>query len=82
MDSFQQMTQRLENEFAMDRQKVNSQIGDSVRLCLKEFNKKANYQIILSNTAMDNVLLAKEKYDITNDILNMLNSRYTPDAKK
>lgn len=67
---------RLDDEFRREQQKLNNQLADSVRLVIKEYNKKANYQMVLSNSGMDNVLYAKDKYDITSEILDMLNKRY------
>lgn len=74
----QQMAQRLQTEFAQEQQRMNEQITDSVRANLKLYNKTANYDIIFSDRAMDNVLIAKDKYDITDEILVLLNSRYKP----
>ena len=67
---------RLDDEFRREQQKLNNQLADSVRIVIKEYNKKANYQMVLSNSGMDNILYAKDKYDITAEILSMLNSRY------
>lgn len=78
---FENTAARLEQELAMEQIKYNNQLADSVRVSIKEFNKKANYQIIFSNSRMDNILLAKEKYDITNQVLNLLNSRHTKSEK-
>jgi len=72
----EQTAARLEQDLAMEQLKYNVQLADSVRACIKEFNKTANYQIIFSNSRMDNILLAKEAYDVTTPVLNMLNSRY------
>lgn len=76
------LAQKFQEEYAREQQKMNGQIADSVRLCLKEFNKKANYQIIFSNAGLDNILLAKDSYDITEKIIKILNSRYKPEASK
>lgn len=80
----QQMVQRLQTEFAQEQQRMNEQVTDSVRANLKLYNKTANYEIIFSDRAMDNVLIAKDKYDITDEILVLLNSRYksTESSKK
>ena len=78
---FEQTANRLDNELAMEQMKYNSQLADSVRICIKEYNKTANYHIVFSNTGLDNILYAKDKYDITNQILNMLNGRYVPSKK-
>lgn len=73
----EQHAARLDNELGMEQMKINSQLADSVRICIKEFNKKANYQIIFSNSGLDNILFAEDKYDITNDVIKLLNNRYT-----
>ena len=56
---------------------LNNQLADSVRICIKEFNKTANYHMILSNSGLDNVLYAKEKYNITDKVIELLNKRHT-----
>jgi Skp family chaperone for outer membrane proteins len=43
---------------------------------LKEFNADGRYHVILSNTAKDNVLMANEQYDITDEVVAGLNARY------
>ena len=48
---------------------------------MKAYNKDKQYDIILSK-AGDNILFADKKYDITQDIINGLNKRYKPSAKK
>jgi len=73
----EQTAARLEQELAMEQIKYNNQLADSVKVCIKEYNKTANYQIIFSNSRMDNILLAKDSYDITTQVLNLLNNRYT-----
>lgn len=78
----EQTAARMDNELAMEQMKINSQLADSVRLCIKEFNKTANYQIIFSNSGLDNILYAKEKYNITNEVINLLNKRHVSAPKK
>lgn len=77
----EQLAGRLRNELDMEQLKYNNQLADSVQVCIAEFNKKSNYQMILSNTGMNNVLYAQKKYDITDQILKLLNSRYVPEKK-
>ena len=73
----EQMATRLDDELRMEQIKVNNQLADSVRICIKEFNKTANYHMILSNSGLDNVLYAKEKYNITDKVIELLNKRHT-----
>jgi outer membrane protein len=79
--NLQQFMQRTQNDIALEQQRVNEQVADSVRLGVELFNNTANYQIIFSNSGLNNVLLAKQSYDITQDILKLLNGRYVPESK-
>lgn len=78
----EQTAGRLDNELGMEQMKVNSQLADSVRICIREYNKKANYQIIMSNSGLDNILFAQDKYNITNEVIKLLNQRYASETAK
>lgn len=71
----QQMNQQLTQELVAAQQKVSEQLRDTIDVFLKEYNKKHNFQVILSNTANDNVMIAKEGYDITSEVIELLNKR-------
>lgn len=75
---YQVMAERLAQEFALEQQKLNIELGDTVKIRLAEFNKDKGYQIIFSNTAADNILHADKKYDITNEVIAFLNKKYGP----
>lgn len=77
-EEYQRMAQQLGNELGLERQKLNIQLSDSVREALKDFNRNKNFEVILSNTASDNILLAHPKYDITDEVIVYLNKRYGP----
>ena len=59
----------------LENQKLNVQLADSLTNYLKEFNADGRYHVILSNTAKDNVLMAAEQYDITDEVVAGLNAR-------
>ncbi len=77
-EEYQKMAQQLSNELGLEQQKLNIQLSDSIRGALKDFNKSKNFEVILSNTASDNILIAHPKYDITDDVIAFLNKRYGP----
>ncbi|MDP4271901.1 MAG: OmpH family outer membrane protein [Bacteroidota bacterium] len=76
----QQLDQRLSSALVAEQQKMNERLRDSVNSFLKEYNKTKGYHMILSNTAFDNVLYAQDAYNITDEVIDMLNKRYQ--AKK
>jgi outer membrane protein len=75
---YQQIAQKLSQEFAIEQQKLNIQLADTIKANLVEFNKDKNYEIIFSNTASDNILYADKKYDITQEVIRFLNNKYGP----
>ncbi|NLZ95355.1 MAG: OmpH family outer membrane protein [Bacteroidales bacterium] len=77
-EEYQRMAQKLSNELGIEQQKLNIQLSDSIRGALQVFNNRRNYEMILGNTASDNLLLAHPKYDITDDVIVFLNKRYGP----
>ena len=81
----QQNLQKLERELTaklMSEQNINNKrLFDSVTNYLKEYNATRNYSLILSTTAGGNVLFSKNGLDITQEIIDGLNARYTPKKK-
>lgn len=77
-EEYQRMAQQLSNELGLEQQKLNIQLSDSISSALEDFNENRNYELILSNTASDNILLAHPKYDVTQEVIVFLNKRYGP----
>ena len=80
-NDLQALQARLENELASETAKFNEALRDSLQNFLLVYNKDKKYDLILSK-AGDNILYAETKYDITQDVINGLNRRYKPAAKK
>ena len=68
---------KLSQDLLMERQKLNEQLRDTVVSKLKVYNKEKGYQVIFSNTDKDNILLAGDSYDITNELIDLLNKSYS-----
>ena len=71
----QELEAKLTQDIMLENQKLNLQLADSVTNFLKEFNADGRFHIILSNNAKDNVLMASEQYDITNEVISGMNKR-------
>jgi outer membrane protein len=72
---------RMEEELNQEQIKLNQQMSDTVVNILKEFNRVKKYQIIFANFGKDNILYSEEAYNITSEILEYLNQRYTTTEK-
>ena len=71
----QELEAKLTQDIMLENQKLNVQLADSLTNYLKEFNADGRYHVILSNTAKDNVLMAADQYDITDEVVAGLNAR-------
>lgn len=71
----QQLEGNLSKQLMEQQEKMTSQLRDTINAFFKEYNKDGKYEMIISNTANDNVLYSKNTYDITNEVVKMLNDR-------
>ena len=74
----QQLQEKLSKELADENQKNSLQLRDSINSFLKIYNKTKGYSLIISNSGFDNLLYADKAFDITQEIVDGLNARYTP----
>ena len=83
----QQELQNLEQikteELMTEQQTISLQLRDSINNAIKIVNASGKYHIILTQSVLnDNVLFSAPEYDITMDVLEILNSRYESNEKK
>lgn len=69
----QDLDARLTKELMSKQQKMNEQLKASIDSIILEFNKDNKYHLILSNTGNDNILYGNKAYNITNEILKLMN---------
>ncbi len=74
----QELNQRMTNELMSESQRMSELLRDTLVSQLKAFNKDRGFQIIMSNTGGDNILLAEDAYDITAELIEMMNKIYAP----
>ena len=75
---YQQLADRLSQEFMLEQQKMNIQMEDTIKARMVEFNRDKNYEIIFSNISTSTLIYAKDKYDITDEVVQFLNNKYGP----
>mgnify|MGYP000690530825 CR=1 FL=1 len=78
----QNLGNKLQSELMSENEKNSLQLRDSINAFLKEYNKTKGYSMIISNTGFDNLLYADSIYNITKEIVDGLNARYSSPAKK
>ena len=78
----QALSNKLQSELMSENEKNSLQLRDSINAFLKEYNKTHGYSLIFSNTGFDNLLYADSAFNITKEIVDGLNARYSSPAKK
>lgn len=75
---FQELNQRLSNDMMKQQAEMNKLLSDSIMKQVHEWNRTVGkYRLIISNAGNDNLLYADEAFDITNRVVEYLNSKYT-----
>lgn len=72
----QQLAAKLNNEFNEEQARINEEARDSIQAFLKTYNQTKKYDYVMIK-AGDNLLIANPRYNITKDIVNGLNKRYS-----
>jgi len=73
------LNQKLTDELAKDEQRMQKQLYDSVKLVTDLYNQEFKYQIIFNSATSVSIITADKSIDITQDIVKLLNKRYSND---
>lgn len=76
----EQAAAKAEQEMAIEQMNLQQQLQDTINIALKEFNN-GKYQMIFSNAGASTFFYIDESYDITQEVIDFLNSRYIPDSE-
>lgn len=76
-EDLQQRNNKLSQDLMVAQQKIGEELRDSIYSYLQEFNKERKFEMILSNTGNDNILIANSAYNITKEVTEGLNKRYS-----
>ena len=75
-DELEQLNMKLQNDLAQEQMVMNARLSDTIQAVLKKYNEEKKFELILSNTMHDNILIDNPAYDITNELVEILNARY------
>ena len=77
----QKLGERMTQELMAEQQNVLQILNDSVSNSIAVFNADKRYQLIFTNTSGDNLLYYDTSYDITKELIEFMNSRYSGAGK-
>ncbi len=72
----QNMQNDLSNELAQEQNDLQIKLINQLDSFLLRYNERENYDYIIKKHAASEVLIANTKYDITEEVLEMLNKEY------
>lgn len=75
----QQESEKMQMDLQHDQLKMNERLRDTIISNLKIYNQSKKYQVILTGEA---VLYGEDYYDVTAEVVEYLNARYTPASTK
>ena len=68
------LRQKLSADFMAEQAALTQQLQDSVQQYLREYNADGHYHLVLNDAVLMNKVAG---YDITNEVIEALNARYT-----
>ena len=68
------LRQKLSADFMEEQAALTQQLQDSVQAYLREYNADGHYHLVLNDAVLMNKVAG---YDITNEVIDALNARYT-----
>ena len=78
-DEFQRLKTRTERELVRQRNQFAKEILDEIQQTVTEYAKANGFSLVLDQRAL---LYGQDLYDVTDDVLKLLNSRYATKASK
>lgn len=71
----------LQQDLALLSSQYDARVNDSIQAAIAAVNADGRYEVIFSNVPNTTVFFVSEKYDITGQVLEVLNARYKASQK-
>lgn len=79
--TIEQHAAALQQDLALLSSQYDARVNDSIQAVLADYNKEKNFEVIYSSVPNTTVFFVKEKYDVTKEVLDLLNKRYEAGKK-
>lgn len=63
------------------RENEKNQVRELIKEATEKYNQTAKFQFILTKNGIDNIIIANSEYDITEDVLFILNTEYAAEKE-
>ena len=79
--TIEQHAAQLQPDLALMQSQALERLNDSIQVVLADYNKEKNFEVIYSSVPNTTVFFVKDKYDITKEVLDLMNKRYAAGQK-
>ena len=76
-EKLEKQEQEMHETARREQDELNQKLFNIITTFLTEYNKDKGYNMILSTTMGGNVFYAEPEFDITREVVSLLNARYT-----
>lgn len=80
-EDLQTLSDKLQTELATEQEQNSMLLNDSIKSFMKAYIAEHGYNFVFTNTGLDNLLFADQAFDITKEVVDGLNARYSSPAK-
>lgn len=80
-EDLQTLSDKLQTELATEQEQNSMLLNDSIKSFMKAYIAEHGYNFVFTNTGLDNLLYADQAFDITKEVVDGLNARYSSPAK-
>ena len=80
-EDLQTLSDKLQTELATEQEQNSILLNDSIKSFMKAYIAEHGYNFVFTNTGLDNLLFADQAFDITKEVVDGLNARYSSPAK-
>lgn len=81
-ENLRRLQQEMIDKTAREQNELNKQLFDEITDALRQYNKEKGFNIVLSTQVGGNVLYSENGFDITREVVNLLNENYKNSVKK
>lgn len=81
-ENLRRLQQEMIDKTAREQNDLNKQLFEEITDALQQYNQAKGFNIVLSTQMGGNVLFAQDGFDITPDIVSLLNENYKNSVKK
>lgn len=75
-NDLESLSEKMQQQREQEEENEKHQVIELIKEATEKYNQTAKFQFILTKKGIDNIIIANTEYDITDDVLLILNTEY------